>query len=143
VRAPERAEHRAGDRELLRARPDVAEHLAFARFGQRGDLQVKAAEVAVLCTQRRSSVEHRTGDHAMLALVQFARDEGVDRRAEPGAQQPRRAHRRAGKRDHPPDVQFTSAHQMPEGDHVLVANVPDVPLHADRVHAVDVPADGT
>jgi hypothetical protein len=71
------------------------------------------------------AIEYRTGNDPVVAGLEFAVGQVVQRGADPGLEQARVAGLRAGQGDDAVGVEAAAGEQVADGDHVLVAHGPD------------------
>jgi hypothetical protein len=85
-----------------------------------------------------TAAEHRARHDAKIAVAEFALRQIVEACADPRPHQPWVAHPGPRERDHTLRPQSACRQQTPDGDDVLIADMPYHATAADRCEAMDV-----
>ena len=127
----ERRDIQIGDGELVDARHDQAKQLPVGAFTQCGDLVVQLAEIGG-GSGSLAAIQYRAGDHPLVTGTQLTGGQLVGAGAHPGPDQAWPLDAGAGKCHDPVKKQLASGKQVADGDEVLVVDLPDSPVGADR-----------
>src|SRR5690606_38456427 len=113
------------------------QHLALGAFQQHRYLQMITAQIVGGATGQ-TTTQHRAGNNPVVARLHLAGGQLGQIGAQHCAQQAGALHLGATQGDDTLRRQMASGKQTPYGDHVLIIDMPDLTLLADRIEEVDM-----